>query len=106
MHLDELDARRRRDPYFLGDGRDLFLGGVKFCCTTTAKSLLQRWLPSTYAGVAADASRRRMTQRRRRLSRRCIPATETGESGRPNGSMNRVQAPEEEGTEPSSRSIV
>jgi hypothetical protein len=26
MHLDELDARRRRDPYCLGDGRDLFLG--------------------------------------------------------------------------------
>src|SRR5271169_5939128 len=44
------------------------------------------------------------TQRRRR-SRRCIPAAETGDKGRPNGSMNSAQGPVVAGTVPS-RSLM
>jgi hypothetical protein len=44
-------------------------------------------------------------QRVRRRSRRCIPAAETGDKGRPNGSMNSAHGPVAVGTVPS-RSLM
>jgi hypothetical protein len=44
-------------------------------------------------------------QRVRRRSRRCIPAAETGDNGRPNGSMNSAHGPVAAGTVPS-RSLM
>jgi hypothetical protein len=44
-------------------------------------------------------------QRIRRRSRRCIPAAETGDKGRPNGSLNSAHGPVAAGTVPS-RSLM
>jgi hypothetical protein len=46
-----------------------------------------------------------LSQRRRRRARRCIPAAETGDKGRPNGSMNSAHGPVVVGTVPS-RSLM
>ena len=46
-----------------------------------------------------------LSQRRRRRARRCIPAAETGDKGRPNGSMNSAHGPVAVGTVPS-RSLM
>ncbi len=45
------------------------------------------------------------SHRPRRRARRCIPATETGDNGRPSGSMNNAQGPVAAGTVPS-RSLI
>jgi hypothetical protein len=48
---------------------------------------------------------RRRPQRIRRRARRCMPAAETGDKGRPKGSMNSAHGPVEVGTAPS-RSLM
>ena len=52
-------------------------------------------------GSLAAVSRQNYRQRLRRRSRRLTPQTDTGESGRPNGSMNSVTGPVCVGTVPS-----
>jgi hypothetical protein len=59
----------------------------------------QTWLPSrelTRESLPASGP-----QRPRRRARRCIPATETGDTGRPSGSMNSAHGPVAAGTAPS-----
>jgi energy-coupling factor transporter ATP-binding protein EcfA2 len=57
------------------------------------------------AGAPSSRSDSRRPQRIRRRARRCIPAAETGDKGRPKGSMNSAHGPVAVGTVPS-RSLM
>ena len=62
--------------------------------------------PSRAFQRSAGSSGGEEAQRPRRLARRFMPARDTGESGRPNGSMNTEQALPLSGSEPSSTSML